>query len=120
MKSAKNKSSSNDNDFMKLNVREIDSEGIIESKNTEFTQQIKVKFNKRLAINETTSNTSFMNADEESEFEILLQFETRPISHDQLIVELKEIYVELLMMKVKCIDVDKFMKAQEKNSSRQQ
>jgi hypothetical protein len=62
-----------------------------------------------------------MNANEEFESKILLQFETRFISHDQLIEEVKEIYVELIMMKVMCINVDQkqFMKAQEKNSSRQ-
>ncbi len=186
VKSARNKSSLNDNDFMKLNVKKIDSffqsrslsalnsssdvkkrrkideiknlhfnqdqkivatskessffqsylnslkrKIITKSKNTEsfskiilfdeFTQQIKVKFNQSSTINETASKTSFIDADEESESKILLQFETRLISHDQLIVKVKEIYLELIMMKIRCINVDKkqFMKAQEKNSSRQ-
>ncbi len=104
---------------------------ITESKNTRsfskimlfdrFTKQIKVKFSQSFMINETSSKTSFMNANEEFESEILLQFETRFISHDQLIEEVKEIYAELIMMKVMCINVNQkqFMKVQEKNSSRQ-
>ncbi len=185
MKLTKDKSSSNDNDFMKVNVKEVNflfqskslfalnsspdvkkqrkiddiknlhlvqdqtidialkessfsqsyltslkREIITESKNTrsfskiilfdKFTKQIKVKFNQSLLINETSSKTSFMNANEELESQILLQFETRLISHNQLIEEVKEIYVELIMMKVMCINVNQkqFLKIQEKNSSR--
>lgn len=39
--------------------------------------------------------------------EILLQFEIRSISHNQLIIEVKGIYADLIMLKIKCIDVDK-------------
>ena len=38
--------------------------------------------------------------------EILLQPETRPITHDQLVVEVKGIYAGLVMVEAKCIDVD--------------
>ena len=42
----------------------------------------------------------------EPEPEILLQPETRPISHEQLVVEVKGIYAGLVMVEAKCIDVD--------------
>lgn len=38
--------------------------------------------------------------------EFLLQPETRPISHDQLVIEVKGIYAGLVMVEVKCIDID--------------
>lgn len=37
---------------------------------------------------------------------LLLQPETRPISHDQLVVEVKGIYAGLVMVESKCVDVD--------------
>ncbi len=37
---------------------------------------------------------------------LLLQPETRPISHDQLVVEVKGIYAGLVMVESKCMDVD--------------
>ena len=48
-----------------------------------------------------------------------LQPETRPISHEQLVVEVKGIYAGLVMVEAKCIDVDKKQSsaAQEKNVS---
>lgn len=59
--------------------------------------------------------------DLEPEPEILLQPETRPISHEQLLVEVKGIYAGLVMVEAKCIDVDEkqSLAAQEKDSSRQ-
>lgn len=42
----------------------------------------------------------------ELEPEILLQPETRPISHEQLFLEVKGIYAGLLMVESKCIEVD--------------
>jgi hypothetical protein len=42
----------------------------------------------------------------ESEPELLLQPETRPISHEQLVIEVKGIYAGLVMVESKCIDVD--------------
>ena len=38
--------------------------------------------------------------------EMLLQPETRPISHEQLVVEVKGIYAGLVMVEAKCIDID--------------
>ena len=38
--------------------------------------------------------------------EMLLQPDTRPISHEQLVVEVKGIYASLLMVEAKCIDID--------------
>ena len=53
----------------------------------------------------------------EPEPKILLQPETRPISHDQLVVEVKGIYAGLVMVEAKCIDVDNKQSAaaQERN-----
>ena len=52
---------------------------------------------------------------------LLLQPETRPISHEQLVVEVKGIYAGLMLVESKCIDVDENQSkaAQEKDSSRQ-
>ena len=49
-----------------------------------------------------------LNLDNSTEVnpELILQPETRPISHDQLIVKVKGIYAELVMVEAKCIDVD--------------
>ena len=38
--------------------------------------------------------------------EMLLQPETRPISHDQLIIEVNGIYAGLVMVEAKCIDIE--------------
>ena len=50
----------------------------------------------------------------------LLQRDTRPISHDQLITELKRIYAGLVMVEAKCIDIDEkqIIAAQEKDPSK--
>ena len=52
--------------------------------------------------------------------EMLLQPETRPISHDQLVVEVKGIYAGLVMVEAKCIDIDERQSAaaQEKDLSK--
>jgi hypothetical protein len=57
----------------------------------------------------------------ETDPELLLQPETRPISHDQLVVEVKGIYAGLVMLEAKCIDVDEkqTVAAQEKDPSKQ-
>ena len=47
------------------------------------------------------------NTEMDMEPVLLLQPETRPISHDQLIVEVKGIYAGLVMVESKCVDVDK-------------
>ena len=62
-----------------------------------------------------------MNAQMDPEPELLLQPETRPISHEQLVVEVKGIYAGLVMVEVKCIDVDEkqTQAALEKDPSRQ-
>ena len=59
--------------------------------------------------------------DLDPEPEILLQPETRPISHEQLLVEVKGIYAGLVMVEAKCIDVDEkqSLAAQERDSSHQ-
>lgn len=53
--------------------------------------------------------------------EMLLQPETRLISHDQLIAEVKEIYAGLVMVESKCIEVDEqqALAAQEQDPSKQ-
>ena len=52
---------------------------------------------------------------------LLLQPETRPISHDQLVVEVKGIYAGLVLVESKCVEVDEKQAAaaQEKDPSRQ-
>lgn len=42
----------------------------------------------------------------EPEPDMLLQPDTRPISHEQLVVEVKGIYAGLVMVEAKCIDID--------------
>ena len=53
--------------------------------------------------------------------EMLLQPETRPISHAQLAVEVKGIYAGLVMVEAKCVDVDEkqSIAAQERDPKRQ-
>ena len=57
----------------------------------------------------------------EPEPELLLQPETRPISHEQLVVEVKGIYAGLVMVEAKCIDIDdkQSLAALEKDPSKQ-
>ncbi len=52
--------------------------------------------------------------------ELLLQPETRPISHEQLVIEVKGIYAGLVMVEAKCIDIDERQSAaaREQNPSR--
>ena len=56
----------------------------------------------------------------ETEPEMLLQPDTRPISHEQLVVEVKGIYAGLVMVEAKCIDIDERQSAaaQEKNPNK--
>ena len=56
----------------------------------------------------------------EAEPEMLLQPDTRPISHEQLVVEVKGIYAGLVMVEAKCIDIDERQSAaaQEKDPSK--
>ena len=58
---------------------------------------------------------------EEQDPEILFQPETRPISHEQLVTEVKGIYAGLVMVEAKCIDVDEKQSkaAQERDPSKQ-
>ncbi|MCJ1286474.1 hypothetical protein MMC26_005820 [Xylographa opegraphella] len=53
--------------------------------------------------------------------ELLLQPETRPISHEQLVVEVKGIYAGLVMVEAKCMDIDdkQSLAALEKDPSKQ-
>ncbi len=64
-------------------------------------------------------------ADPDPEYDLvpldyIRQPETRPISHDQLVVEVKGIYAGLVMVEAKCIEVDEnqSVAAQEKDPSR--
>ena len=56
----------------------------------------------------------------EAEPEMLLQPDTRPISHEQLVVEVKGIYAGLVMVEAKCIDIDERQSAaaQEKDPTK--
>ena len=61
------------------------------------------------------------DAAEDHEPEMLSQPETRPISHEQLVTEVKGIYAGLVMVEAKCIDVDdkQSRAAQERDPSKQ-
>ncbi|KAK3177889.1 hypothetical protein OEA41_000021 [Lepraria neglecta] len=52
--------------------------------------------------------------------EMLLQPETRPISHEQLVIAVKGIYAALVMVEAKCFDIDKRQSAaaQEKDPAK--
>lgn len=54
----------------------------------------------------------------EIESEMFLQIETRPLSHEQLVTEVKGIYESLVMIEAKCADIDEtqLTAAQEKDS----
>ena len=57
----------------------------------------------------TSSLPFFVDDDPEApdiEPEMLLQPETRPISHDQVVIEMKGIYAGQVMLESKCIDID--------------
>ena len=88
-------------------------------------RKLNIKYNiEKLEENLATSadeTDPYMGLDTEPEPEILLQPVTRAISHDQLIVEVKSIYVDLIMLEAKCIEINEkhFMKIQKKNPSRQ-
>ena len=60
--------------------------------------------------------------DPEPDTSMLRQPETRPISHDQLVVEVKGIYAGLVMVEAKCIEVDEKQttSATDKDGSRKQ
>lgn len=68
--------------------------------------------------NETDSEHPDRYVDPDLNPEILLQPETRPIPHDQLVVEVKGIYAGLVMLEAKCIGVDEkqYIITQEKSS----
>ena len=69
---------------------------------------------------ELTGSQSDSDTWMEPEPKILLQPETRPISHEQLVVEVKGIYAGLVMVEAKCIDVDEKQSAaaQDRNPAR--
>lgn len=56
----------------------------------------------------------------EAEPEMLLQKDTRPISHEQLVAEVKGFYAGLVMVEAKCIDIDERQSAaaQEKDMNK--
>ena len=85
------------------------------------TRLAKLEINQSVPANGIDVGPPYMDTNAESESEILLQSETRPISHDQLILKIKGIYADLKMVEVKCIDVIKkqFLKVQKKDPSRQ-
>ena len=66
------------------------------------------------------SNQPVESDDPEPDTSMLRQPETRPISHDQLVVEVKGIYAGLVMVEAKSIDVDEkhLTAAQEKELSK--
>jgi hypothetical protein len=85
------------------------------------TQPIKVEKNQAAPTDSNDTEPSYIDVEAEPQPDLLLQPETRPISHEQLVVEVKGIYAGLVMVEAKCIDVDEkqSMEAQEKVPSRQ-
>jgi hypothetical protein len=69
----------------------------------------------------TVAESLYVDTDVESEVENLFQSETRLISHEQLIAEVRDIYVGLVMIEAKCIDMNKnlSMKAEKEVPSHQ-
>ncbi|KAG0650064.1 esl2 [Hyphodiscus hymeniophilus] len=57
-------------------------------------------------IFDRTSNHSSSNHPKDESYDIVLQPETRPISQEQLVAEVKGIYAGLVMVEAKCIEVD--------------
>ena len=58
-----------------------------------------------------------MSEDLEPEPDILLQPETSPIFHEDLVAEVKGIYRHLVMVEAKCIDIHEAVAAQERDPS---
>lgn len=59
----------------------------------------------RISVQPVFDHKQELQEDVEPSF--ILQPETRPISHDQLVAEVKGIYAGLIMAEAKCIEVDK-------------
>jgi len=57
-------------------------------------------------LGRNTSAQSFQAPLDDDNLEIVLQPETRPISQEQLVAEVKGIYAGLVMVEAKCIEVD--------------
>ncbi|MCJ1393412.1 hypothetical protein MMC18_006286 [Xylographa bjoerkii] len=70
-------------------------------------------------LQEHRTNMLDSDMEPEPEPELLLQPEIRPISHEQLVVEVKGIYAGLVMVEAKCINIDDkhCLAAQERTSS---
>jgi len=58
------------------------------------------------AIVSRSSNPSSQTQPKEELYDIVMQPETRPISQEQLVAEVKGIYAGLVMVEAKCIEVD--------------
>lgn len=56
--------------------------------------------------NRTTSHQTSQTLLEDESYDIVMQPETRPISQEQLVAEVKGIYAGLVMVEAKCIEVD--------------
>ena len=67
---------------------------------------------------ETSSVPSSVDEAQDVQPEMLLQPETRPISHDQLVIEVKGIYAGLVMVEAKCIDIDEKQSAAAQDPSK--
>ena len=59
-------------------------------------------------MQEGSKEVTCSQSEEEPELdsEILLQPDTRPVTHDQLVIEIKGIYAGLSAVEAKCIEVD--------------
>ncbi|KUJ09305.1 uncharacterized protein LY89DRAFT_690348 [Mollisia scopiformis] len=58
------------------------------------------------AVNKSASSQNLFSSTSDDNYDIILQPETRPISQEQLVAEVKGIYAGLVMVEAKCIEVD--------------
>lgn len=113
------KSPSADKDDFERKI--IFNKGVEDPPNLERLLNQPSKLDRALSARQDEPDMVGANLDNDWEPEILLQPETRPISHEQLLVEVKGIYAGLVMVEAKCIEVDEeqSQRAREKDPSRQ-
>ncbi|KAM0145976.1 hypothetical protein ACHAQE_010980 [Botrytis cinerea] len=63
------------------------------------------EFEQNLSLTQQQQHSSAQTGNDEK-YDIIFQLETRPISQEQLVAEVKGIYAGLVMVEAKCIEVD--------------
>ena len=94
--------------------------GVIRRRSTKTGNRLSALIGSGKQYQSMITTSSFPPKKESGPEDILLQPETRPISHDQLLIEMQRIYAGLRMVEKKCIEVDEEQShaAQEKNATR--